>query len=111
LNGFAQVFTHFDGRRHGDSSAPGTDDNPSPGTSTLVMAAQRWCRIVIVGDGHDHEVGVLEGGGEPGIDTVEKIARLALETRRHGRELVLLDVAPALRELIELCGLFVEMRG
>jgi anti-anti-sigma regulatory factor len=41
---------------------------------------------------------------------VDKIARLALEARRHGRELVLLDVTPALRELIELCGLVVEMR-
>jgi anti-anti-sigma regulatory factor len=46
----------------------------------------------------------------PDAGTVDALARLELTARRHGRELRLRDPPPALRELLELCGLAEVLR-
>jgi hypothetical protein len=51
----------------------------------------------------------IEGQGAPNVQTVDEVARRALEEARAGRRLVLVDVTPALRELIELAALPVEV--
>ena len=53
----------------------------------------------------------LQGSGAPDLGAVDDVARLLLLARRLGVVVVLTDVAPALRELLELAGLPVEMEG
>jgi hypothetical protein len=62
-------------------------------------------------DGNTLAAGVLEGPTAPDIDTVDDVARLALMAKRLGCGLILHDVSPDLRTLIELTGLVVEMQG
>jgi hypothetical protein len=71
---------------------------------------ERWCRITIVdADGSVMGSSVLEGQGGPDLGTVDDIARLALVAARLGGSVVLDDVSPAMRELLELAGLCVEV--
>ncbi|WP_327401738.1 STAS domain-containing protein [Streptomyces sp. NBC_01288] len=51
------------------------------------------------------------GPGPPGLSTVDLLARLALTARRAGGRIRLRDPAPALRALLDLVGLRVEMEG
>jgi len=73
---------------------------------------ERWCRVAVV-DGHGAELRwcVLEGHGAPDLATVDDVARLGLLAVRLGGAVVLADVSPRLRELLELAGLAVEMEG
>lgn len=54
---------------------------------------------------------VLEGDGPPDLAAVDSIAKQALAATRAGGRLVLAQVAPALRELLALAGLPVEVQG
>ncbi|MET0772053.1 MAG: STAS domain-containing protein [Candidatus Limnocylindrales bacterium] len=42
---------------------------------------------------------------EPDLSTVDALATVALECRRHGERLLLVDASPALRALIAFAGL------
>jgi len=47
---------------------------------------------------------VLQGEGQPCMATVGTLCRLTLMTRRVGGDVVVDDLAPRLRELIDLAG-------
>ncbi len=69
-----------------------------------------WCRVTMVDpDGVALASGVLEGPSAPDIGAVDDVARLALLAKRLGGGLVLSEVCPDLRALVELTGLVVEM--
>ena len=71
-----------------------------------------WCRVRMVDpQGVALASGVLEGPAPPDISAVDDVARLALIAQRLGGGLVLTDVSPDLRALVELGGLVVEMQG
>jgi len=71
-----------------------------------------WCRVTMVDpDGVALASGVLEGPAAPDIGAVGDVARLALIAKRLGGGLLLTDVSPDLRALVELAGLVVEMDG
>ena len=71
-----------------------------------------WCRVTMVGpDGVALASGVLEGPAAPDIGAVDDVARLVLLAKRLGGGLILTDVCPDLRALVELTGLVVEMDG
>ncbi|MGA2307105.1 MAG: hypothetical protein ABSH29_23375 [Acidimicrobiales bacterium] len=76
----------------------------------LTMVVTQWCRVLIVGADHTslacHQLG---GPGLPDIGTVDEVARLALLARRLGGRIILSDVSPALRSLLDLAGLPVEV--
>jgi hypothetical protein len=75
-----------------------------------VTASQRWCRILIVGRDRTLARFVLEGEGAPGLDAVDVVARWGLLARRLDARLVCRDATPALRELLLLAGLDVEVQ-
>jgi len=72
---------------------------------------QLWCKATVMGA--DGEVlAVVDVAGErPDMAGVERIARMALESKRGGRRLVLSDVSPRFRELLVFAGLLVEVQG
>ncbi len=71
---------------------------------------QQWCRVGIVSpDGVELTSCVLEGPGEPNMATVHDVARMMLLARRLDGAIVLAELAPTLRELLELAGLPVEV--
>jgi hypothetical protein len=76
----------------------------------LSVVVNLWCRVLVVGPDHtamaSHELG---GPGPPDIGAVDDVARLALHARRLGGRIVLCEVSPALRSLLSLAGLCVEM--
>jgi hypothetical protein len=75
-----------------------------------MAAAQRWCRVTILGsDGTVRIHHVLEGPGSPDIAAVDEVARLALWAGREGGSVLLSEISPELDELLELSGLRVEM--
>jgi hypothetical protein len=78
----------------------------------LSVVVNLWCRVRILGADHtplaSHQLG---GPGLPDLGTVDDVARLALQARRLGGRIVLSDVSPALRPLLNLAGLGVEVEG
>ncbi len=76
----------------------------------LSVVVNLWCRVLVVGADHAavacHQLG---GPGPPDIGAVDDVARLALQARRLGGRIVLSEVSPALRSLLSLAGLCVEM--
>jgi len=73
---------------------------------------QRWCQATVVGaDGAVLAGCVLAGRGAPDLGAVDEVARLALLAARHEGRVVLAEVSAAMRELLELAGLEVEMEG
>ena len=65
-----------------------------------------WCRITAIGpDGGITADWEVRGEHRPGLELVDRIARLALTASRAGGRLVLDEVAPELSELLELVGL------
>jgi hypothetical protein len=77
-----------------------------------VAAVQLWCEVTVVGpDGADLVRRFLEGPGDPDLEAVDEVARLALLAGRLGSHLVLAEVSPALRALLHLTGLCVEVEG
>jgi hypothetical protein len=74
--------------------------------------AKLWCRVTIVGpDGEEMASVALEGAGFPDLGAVDEVARLALFAGRLGGDISLSDVSPALRALLVLAGLPVQMEG
>jgi hypothetical protein len=53
----------------------------------------------------------LDGPGSPGLGAVDDVARFALLATRLGGSITLAQVSSAMRELLELAGLCVEMEG
>ena len=76
----------------------------------LTMLPNLWCRVkVVVGSGTvllSHELG---GSGLPDLGAVDEVAGLALLAGRLGGRIILTDVSPAMRSLLELAGLRVEV--
>jgi hypothetical protein len=73
---------------------------------------QRWCRVTVFGtDGTKLASGVVVGPGAPDIGAVDDVARLALHAARLGGRISLAEVSPAMRELLELAGLCVDVEG
>lgn len=73
---------------------------------------QRWCRVTLAApDGTVVASCVLEGAVRPDLRVVDDIAQQALLAARLGIGIRLSEVAPALRELLELAGLDLEMEG
>jgi hypothetical protein len=73
---------------------------------------QMWGRVSVVGP--DRSVigtRILEGRGLPSLAAVDDVARLQLCAARLGGGIFLDSVTQALRELLDLAGLSVEMRG
>jgi hypothetical protein len=71
-----------------------------------------WCRVTVVGpDGAELTSRALTGPGTPDLGAVDEVARLALLAGRLGGVIVLAELAPALRILLELAGLRVEVKG
>jgi hypothetical protein len=72
----------------------------------------RWCRAAVVeADGGVLVRFAVTGTGRPDLSVVDDVARLALASTRLGCRLLLSDVAPGLRELLELAGLWVQVQG
>ena len=71
------------------------------------MSSRRpWCRVTVVtASGRPFWRHVVDGPGEPGLDAVDRIARLDVAARRCRCTLEVDDVVPALRELLDLAGL------
>jgi hypothetical protein len=79
-------------------------------TRPLRVPANLWCRVVVMGADHSTLSRLQLGGpGPPDIGAVDEVARLALQAGRLGGRIILSEVTPALRELLELAGLRVEM--
>ena len=75
-----------------------------------MAAVQLWCRVTVVGpDGAELACCVMEGPGAPDLGAVDDVARLALIARRFGCGILLAEVSPSLRGLLELVGLRVEV--
>jgi hypothetical protein len=89
----------------------GTDENGRYGTSTNPMADfQLWCQMALIGPGGTVlATRRLCGAGDPGIQAVEDVARLALAAARLGGRVVVTEVSPEMTELLEFSGLGVEV--
>lgn len=75
-------------------------------------SVQLWCSVTVVGpDGVELACWVLEGPGAPDLGTVDGVARLALLARRLGGGILLAEVSPSLRAILELAGLRLEVEG
>jgi hypothetical protein len=76
-----------------------------------MTAVQPWGRVTVTGpDGTELVRCVLAGPGDPGLAAVDIVAGLALLARRHRGRMVLTDASSALRELLELAGLPIEVQ-
>jgi hypothetical protein len=72
----------------------------------MMPPVRLWCRVSVVGPGGGIVASwVLERSGHPDLGTVDDLARLALVARRLGGGVVLGDLCPCLRQLLELVGL------
>ncbi len=70
-----------------------------------------WCRVTVTGpDGTTWADSVLEGPGAPDLGAVHDVARHALLAARLGGDIAIIDVSPAMAELLELAGLGVEVQ-
>ncbi|HXQ76334.1 MAG TPA: hypothetical protein VN791_07560 [Acidimicrobiales bacterium] len=77
-----------------------------------MAVVELWCRVTVVGpDGAEVGCWVLTGPGMPDLGAVDDVARLALLARRLGGAVVLTELSPALRTLLELTGLRIEVEG
>jgi len=81
-------------------------------SSPVMTAVQLWCRVTVV-DADGTELGgcVLQGPGRPDLGAVDVVAHLTLLAGRRGGAVVLADVSPALRDLLEMAGLGVGVEG
>jgi hypothetical protein len=77
-----------------------------------MMVTEVWCRVTMVGpDGTSIACRVLQGSRGPDLGAVDDLARLALQAKRLGGGIRLAEVSPALRALLDLAGLLVEVEG
>jgi hypothetical protein len=71
-----------------------------------------WCRVTVVAsDGSEVARHALSGAGRPDLAAVDHLARMALDARRLGAIVVLVDPAPDLVSLLDLAGLGIEVEG
>lgn len=56
-------------------------------------------------------VQLLEGPGLPDLESVDKVARLALVAAHLGGHIALQEVSGAMQELLDLAGLVLEVPG
>jgi hypothetical protein len=69
-----------------------------------------WCRVTVLApDGSQLATVVMRGTGRPGVEVVDALARLTLEMRRQGGDVVVRAPCIELAELLELCGLSGEV--
>jgi hypothetical protein len=77
-----------------------------------MTCVQLWCRVTVVDpNGAELTSSVLEGPGAPDLGTVDDVVHLALLAGRLGGGIVISELSPALRALLELSGLRVEVEG
>ena len=77
-----------------------------------MTAGRVWCRFDVVGpDGRALASCVLEGGGAPDLAVLDHLARMALQAARLGGRISLTEIAPPMRQLLELSGLRAELEG
>ncbi len=62
-------------------------------------------------DGRELASRVLEGPGAGSLAAVDTVARLTLLARRLGGDVLLEDLSPRMRELLDLAGLCLETQG
>jgi hypothetical protein len=78
----------------------------------MMSGVQLWCWVTIVGsEGTELASFALRGSGAPDLLVVDNLAHLALQAGRLGGQVVLTEVSPALRGLVWLVGLPVEVQG
>jgi len=71
-----------------------------------------WCSATVTGhDGATVARYVFEGPGLPDLAALDQVARVFLFSARLGGTVALVDVSPAMEDLLALVGLSVEMRG
>ena len=71
---------------------------------------QLWCRVTIIGpDGNMLLRSVLTGRGNPDLEAVDTVVRFALFAKRVESHIVLSQLTPAMRDLVALSGLGIEM--
>jgi hypothetical protein len=76
----------------------------------MMTAMRLWCRVTIFGpDGNELAGCDLEGPGAPDLAAVDAVAGLALLAGRLGFGIALGEVSQAMRELLALAGLGVEV--
>jgi hypothetical protein len=77
-----------------------------------VLSLDVWCRIRVVNCCKRVLVSEnLAGFGPPGLAAVDRVARLALMARRRRARIVISDISPSMRELLDLAGLDVRTWG
>jgi hypothetical protein len=77
-----------------------------------MAAVELWCRVSVVdADGGELASCVLEGPSGAVLAAVDTVARLTLLARRLGGDVVLEDLTPRMRELLEFAGLCLETQG
>jgi hypothetical protein len=77
----------------------------------MMAADHLWCQVsVLAPDGSPLATVVVRGAGRPGLEVVDALARLTLESRRQGGDVVVSALCVELAELLELCGLPGEVR-
>ena len=71
------------------------------------MAADEvWCRVTVYApDGSALRSATVRGHGSPGLETVDRLARMQLEADRDGGRVAITEVSPGLDELLALAGL------
>ena len=77
-----------------------------------MVRRQCWCRVTVRGPG-GVVIGcfALEGPGDPDLRAVDGVARVALQAARFGVGVTLRDVCPAMRALLDLAALGIEVEG
>lgn len=71
-----------------------------------MASAEVWCRVTVCGpDGSALGSWTIRGSGAPGLDVVDLLARVHLQTSGRGGSVTLTDVAASLGELLDLAGL------
>ena len=69
-----------------------------------------WCRVTIIGrDGSVLLSSVLTGRGVPDLGAVDQVAQFALLAKRVESHIELSQLTPAMRDLVALSGLGIEM--
>jgi hypothetical protein len=71
---------------------------------------QPWCRVSLVGPAGGAVLSwLVEGPDPPDLGTVDDLARLALLAGRLGGVIVVTELSPPLRDLLDLAGLGVQV--
>jgi hypothetical protein len=70
-----------------------------------------WARVLLMPAVGNPRTILYSGEGAPTLADVDCLAHLYLAARRTGSHIELEEVSPAFFELLDLAGLFGEMRG